>query len=159
MGEANDRRARGDNLAGLARDRTDDAIGVGPQRRIVDGVARQRDRAVSARDRGARLIGRRSRLVEIGVGRPALLRQRRQAPLFRFRLNERGGRGTLFRLRFLELEPKIGVVEPSQRVALCTSAPMSTSLVANLPAMRKARSLSIRALTTPARTCACSRGA
>ena len=118
MREANDRRAGGDDLAGLRRDRADDAVRVGPQCRIVDSVARQRDRAAGAHRRGARLVGGGARSVEIGVGRPALLRQRRQASLFRFGLNERGLSRTLFRLRLLELKPKIGVVQLRQRIAL-----------------------------------------
>jgi hypothetical protein len=116
--EANDRRACRDNLAGLRGDGADDAIRVGPQRRIVDGVARQRHRAVGARYRRARLIGGQARLVEIGVGRPALFRQRRQAALFRLRLNERGLSRTLLCLRLLELKVKIGGVKFRQRIAL-----------------------------------------
>ena len=60
MREANDRRADRDDLARLRRDPTDDAVGVGPKRRIVERVARERDRAVGAHGR-ARALGRRPR--------------------------------------------------------------------------------------------------
>ena len=121
MRETNNRCADRDNLPRFRRDRTDDAVRVGAQRRIVDGVARERDRAVGAHRCRARLFGGRAGLVEIGVRRPALPCERRQAPFFRFRLNERGFRGTLFGLRLLELQAKIGVVQPRQRIALMDS--------------------------------------
>ena len=159
MREPHDRRAGGDDLARLGLDRADDAGSVGAQRRIVDGVLRQRGRTVRAHDRGARLIGGGARLVEVGVRRPALLRERRQPALFGFRLAQRGVGGGLFGLGLFELKTEIRLVEMRERFAAFTEGARIDEPGRHLAGTRKARSLSVRALTTPERTCACSRGA
>ena len=88
-----------------------------PQGRIVHRVAGQIDRAVGARDGGARLVGGGVHPVEISVRRPTLLGECGQASLFRLRLNERGLRRIQFRVRFLELQAKVGLVKLRQRIA------------------------------------------
>ena len=118
MCEADDRRASGDDLAGLGGHQTDDAVGVGFQRRIVERVARQRERAFGLHHGAARLLGGRMNLVEIGVRRPALACQRRDAPLLGLGLVERRVGGAALGFGLFELQLEVRFVEAGERIAL-----------------------------------------
>jgi hypothetical protein len=78
---------------------------------------RARATARSARTTAARLVGGGVHPVEVGVRRPTLPGKGGQAPLFCVRLNKRGFRRIQFRVRFFELQAKVGLVELRQRVA------------------------------------------
>ena len=86
MGKPHNWRARGDHLAGFGRDCADDAVGVGAQRCVINGVARKRRGAIRPNDSRSRLIGGKTGLVELGVGGPALFGERGQPALFGFGL-------------------------------------------------------------------------
>ena len=88
------------------------------ERRIGRRIARQRHRALGPGESAARLIGRRFDLVDIGGGGPALKLQRPDPLLFGLLLVERAfGRG-IIGFGLIDLQTKIGVVEPRQRIAL-----------------------------------------
>ena len=97
--------------------------------------------------------------VEIRIRHPALMRQRLDAPLLGRRLIERRLRRAALGFGLFELQAQVRVVEARERVAPLDHGAGVDEALAILPATRKPRSLSMRALTTPGSASSRSRGA
>ena len=102
---------------GLDLRRRDDAVGIGDEGRIGQGVAGQRQGAFATDQAAARFFRRRLLPIVARRRRPAFAAQRRDALQLRLRLRQRGAGRPDLGVGLLLLEPQVGFIEGREGLA------------------------------------------
>ncbi len=115
--QADGRLADRHDLSGLDLRRRDDAVGIGDEGRIGQGVAGQRQGAFAADQAAARFFRRRLLPIVARRRRPTFAAQRGDAFQLRLRLCQRGAGRPDLGVGLLLLQPQVGFIEGREGLA------------------------------------------